>query len=274
MKMIRMFLIILTFLVSSPTLAENIKIYSFGIVPQQAASKLAKNWGPLLLHLSEKSGIKLRFNTAPNIPEFEKRLANGEYDFAYMNPYHFVAFNNNPGYQALARARDKRIKGILVKRKDSDFSVLSQLEKQKLAFPSPAAFAASILPRAEFNKQNIQIDTQYVSSHDSVYRGVAKGLFPAGGGVVRTFNAAASEIREQLDIFWTSEGYTPHAIAHHPDVADDIASSLQAALLNLENDEHGKKHLKQLKIKGWEKASNADWDDIRALNIHLLDNIH
>ncbi|MEO0444096.1 MAG: PhnD/SsuA/transferrin family substrate-binding protein, partial [Pseudomonadota bacterium] len=58
--------------------------YSFGIVPQQSAKKLAQAWTPVLQYLSTKTGIKLQFKTAKNIPEFEKRLADGDYDFSYM----------------------------------------------------------------------------------------------------------------------------------------------------------------------------------------------
>ena len=60
---------------------------TFGIVPQQSASRLAEEWGPLLSELSRRSGVLLVFRTAPSIPVFEERLAKGAYDLAYMNPY-------------------------------------------------------------------------------------------------------------------------------------------------------------------------------------------
>ena len=62
------------------------KAYSFGIVPQQAASKLARLWSPILKRISAKSGYKVVFKTAKNIPTFEKVLAEGGYDLSYMNP--------------------------------------------------------------------------------------------------------------------------------------------------------------------------------------------
>ncbi|HED14336.1 MAG TPA: hypothetical protein ENI62_11905, partial [Gammaproteobacteria bacterium] len=92
---------------------------SFGIVPQQSASKLAGLWTPILNYLGEQTGYRIRFKTAQNIPTFEQRLATGEYDLSYMNPYHYTTFHRTPGYEVFARARDKRIKGIIVVRKDS-----------------------------------------------------------------------------------------------------------------------------------------------------------
>ena len=39
--------------------------FSFAIVPQQSASKLAKKWVPICKYLSEKTGVKINFETAP-----------------------------------------------------------------------------------------------------------------------------------------------------------------------------------------------------------------
>lgn len=245
----------------------------FGVVPQQSANKMAKLWTPIFQYLSEKTGEDIRFSTARDIPTFEKRLARGEYDIAYMNPYHYTVFHQVPGYQAIARQKDKRIKGIVVVHKDSPIQDIVELDKQKMAFPSPAAFAASIIPRAKMEQQGIEIIPNYVSSHDSVYMNVARGFFPAGGGVMRTFNNSAPEIRDQLKVLWTTPTYTPHAIAIHPRVNADTVAKIKAALLEMNQDPKGKALLKDINFKGIELAENADWDDVRALNIKLLDEV-
>jgi phosphonate transport system substrate-binding protein len=243
---------------------------TFAVVPQQSASRLAIQWNPIIQKMRQFVGQDIIFATAPDIPTFESRLKSGAYSFAYMNPYHFVVFHENPGYQALARAKDKQIKGIIVVRKDSGITRPEQLSGQTLAFPSPAAFAASILPRAYLTKNQIHFTAKYVSSHDSVYLSVAKGLYPAGGGVMRTFNAIRADIRNQLTPVWTTKGYTPHAIAVHPDVDPKIAKQVQFYLIELAKTETGKKLLNPLKIKGFVAAQNQDWDDVRSLNIDLL----
>jgi phosphonate transport system substrate-binding protein len=168
---------------------------SFGVVPQQSASKLAKNWAPVFEYLGRQTGTKIRFRTARDIPEFERRLAAGDYDLAYMNPYHYTVFSRSPGYRAFAKAEGKRIEGILVVRKDSPVADPHGLANETIAFPAPAAFAASVLTRAHLVREGIPFVPKYVASHDSVYRTVAKGLYAAGGGVVRTFNSVEPEIR-------------------------------------------------------------------------------
>ena len=266
-------LLLVLALLSSASSAMAEKILSFGIVPQQSASKLARLWTPILEHISDKTGLKIRFSTAPDIPTFEKRLAAGQYDFAYMNPYHYVVFSKAPGYRALNKARDKRIKGILVVKKDSKISQLRNLDNSTLAFPAPAAFAASILTRADLAADGVAFTPKYVSSHDSVYRAVAKGLYPAGGGVVRTFKNMAPEIRDQLKILWTTKGYTPHAIAVHPRLKQSDAQKVQQALADMYQQPEGRQLLDNIKIKGFEIASDHDWDDVRNLKLTDLSDL-
>jgi len=176
--------------------------YTFGLVPQQSATKMAQNWIPVLNYLSEQTGDTYVFKTAKDIPTFEQRLINGEYDFAYMNPYHFTIFNQKPGYQAFAKQKNKGIQGIFVVNKNSEIKTLADLEGKKIAFPSPAAFAASIILQAQLHKQGISFTPQYVSSHDSVYLNVAQDNYASGGGIQRTFNNTSESTKNDLTIFY------------------------------------------------------------------------
>lgn len=242
----------------------------FGVVPQQSASRLAQQWGPIMSHLSQVSGLNIEFQTAADIPTFEQRLANGDYDIAYMNPYHYTVFSRSPGYRAMAKARDKQIKGILVTQRGNPVESLQWLNDQTLAFPSPTAFAATILNQSDLNKAGVRFESDYVSSHDSVYLSVAKGFYPAGGGVMRTFNALPEVVKSQLTILHTTQGYTPHAIAYHPRLSLQHRELLAHALRELESSEQGQSLLEQLKIKGFQAAQDQDWDDVRQLDIRIL----
>jgi len=261
-------LLVLLLFVSTPLQARD---YTFAVVPQQSASKIARLWGPILKRIGDETGLSLKLVTAKNIPTFEKRLAEGKYDFAYMNPYHFTTFSARSGYIAFARQRDKTIQGIVVVRRDSPVTSLEELADSMLAFPAPAAFAASILTQAEFFSREIPFKPRYVASHDSVYLAVAKGLSPAGGGVLRTLNNTKKSVQDQLRILWKTPRYTPHAFAAHPQVPERDREKLESALIALEQSEGGMALLRSINFKGIETAQSSDWDDVRSLNITLLD---
>lgn len=246
---------------------------TFAVVPQQSASKLARSWAPLFEYLGRRAGVELRFVTAPDIPEFERRVAAGDYDLAYMNPYHYTVFSAEPGYRAFAKAAGKRIKGILVVRKDSPIDDPRQLAGETIAFPAPAAFAASVLTRAYLVGEGIPFTPRYVASHDSVYRTVAKGLYGAGGGVVRTLNGVEPDVRDQLRILWTTDGFTPHAFAAHPRVPAETVERISEAMIGMSEEPEAAALLAPLSLKGFEAAADGDWDDVRGLGIDLLDDL-
>ncbi len=61
------------------------KVYVMGIVPQFEARRLHNIWRPILDTLEQKTGYKFKIRGSSTIPEFEKELAEGKFDFAYMN---------------------------------------------------------------------------------------------------------------------------------------------------------------------------------------------
>lgn len=269
----KLYMYMYMFLAMSAVTSAQAKDYlSFGIVPQQSSPTLVRIWLPLMQFLSEKTGEDIRFETAPNIPEFESRVAAGDYDIAYMNPYHYIVYSHMVGMKAISRQKDKLIRGIIVVRKDSAITNLEMLSNATLAFPSPAAFSATILPQIALELKNIPYRSQYVSSHDSVYIGVAEGLFVAGGGIERMSSTIPPDIRNQLRVLWRTNGFTPHAIAVHPRVNETTIIAIQNALLLLNEDEQGIKILKKLGFNGFVNSEDSDWDDIRRLNIDRLNN--
>jgi len=188
-----------------------------------------------------------------------------------MNPYHYVVFHAAAGYNAFAKEQERRIKGILVVRKDSAYRKTADLAGKTVVFPAPAAFAASILPQAEFGRLKIPIEAKFVASHDSVYRAVASGLQEAGGGIQRTFEAAPPEIRSALRVLTETPSYTPHAFAYHPRVPPEILAKVLLAMESLSGDEAGRRLLAPLAFKGIAAAQDKEWNDIRALDIKLLE---
>lgn len=246
--------------------ADGGPVYRFGVVPQQSGSKLSRLWSPILAYLEQRTGYRLQFATARNIPTFEKRLRNDKYDFAYMNPYHYVTFHKESGYRAFATAKGKRLKGILVVRKDSPYQSLKDLDGKGVAVPAHA-FAADLVMRAQFQNLGESVDIHDVASHDSSYRNVADGRYAAGGGVLRTFRATAPSVRNELRILWTSPGFTPHAFAASPSVPPEVVKRVQKAMLEMEDDPEGKALLKAIRLKGVIAARDSDWNDVRALNL-------
>lgn len=245
--------------------------YSFGIGPTQKATELAKRWTRVMHYLSEKSGVPLAFKTAKDIPAFQQKMQAGTYDFIYVNPYHYVQQRKAVGYSAFAREKDGKLFGVLVVKKDGPIQNVAQLNGQTLAFPAPSALAATWLPLSMLKEKGVQVTPQYVTSMDSVYLVVAKGLLPAGGGEMRTLGALDPTIRNQLRVIWTSVGLPPFAFAAHPRVPKSIVARVQKAIDEMDQNREGLALLKSINFKGMEIATDMDYSGLRRLNIQPIE---
>jgi phosphonate transport system substrate-binding protein len=241
-------------------------VYTLAVVPRHPATDLAARWTPLLRYLEGKTGLRLVFRTGRDVPTFELRAVQGEYDFVYLNPFQYTLFQQKVGYRALAREHARGLRGVVVVRADAPYRGLRDLKDHVLAFPAPSAFAASLVTRAQFRTQNIRIQPRFVVSHDSVYYGVANGLFAAGGGTLDTYQRLDPTVRAKLRVLWTSPEYVSHALASHPRLPHDIVMTVQRALRDAGRDPEGRRVLAAAGFETLGVAGDREYDPVRHLS--------
>ncbi len=214
--------------------------YSFGIVPQYDQRQMFAIWKPILNELEKLTGLSFRLVPTPTIPAFEKGFLKGSYDFVYMNPYHLLKANKAAGYLPIIRDRAD-LHGILVARKDSPVKSPADLEGKTVVFPAPNSMGASLLMRADLtNLFHIHFTPKYVTSHDSVYLHVAKGLAEAGGGVEKTLKEQEGAIKDSLKIIYETRPMPSHPVAAHPRIAESVAEKVRRAFIVMESTAEGR----------------------------------
>lgn len=242
-------------------------IYTFGVGPVQSSTELAKRWIPIFRHLSAATGHELQFQTSRNISAFQTDIVAGAFDFAFINPYHYLQSHTSAGYEAYAREKNGALVGIVLTRKDAAFSNMKQLNGLAVAFPAPNALAATWLPMNRMKELGVEVQPNYVNSMDSVYLSVARGLFPAGGGELRTFNALAPATRDQLRIIWRAEPMPPFAFVAHPRVPKDVVEKVRAAMVGMNDNPKTMALLRAVNLAGVEPADDSDYNAFRTMNI-------
>ena len=244
------------------------KTLTFGVVPQFDARRIQGIWQPILDELEKRSGHEIKLVGSPNIPEFEKQLLAGDFDFAYMNPYHLLKAHEARGYTPLVRDVGRTLHGIVVVRKDSTIEQVEQLDGRSVAFPAPNALGASLIPRTEFKEiYKIDIEPAYVRSHSSVYLNVVTGQTSAGGGVQKTLQKQPENIREMLKVIYRTPEVAPHPVAVHPRVPDSIREQIARAFLQLGETAQGREILTGIPMKRIGDASLADYEPLRQMGL-------
>jgi phosphonate transport system substrate-binding protein len=214
--------------------SEELRRYSFGVVPQFEQRKLFCIWRPILDEMEQLTGFDFELAGSPKIPVFEQKFLSGFYDFAYMNPYHLLMAHDTQGYLPLIRDGERRLKGILVVPDESKINQVQELDGKTVAFPSPNALGASLLMRAELAKlHSVMVIPNYVQTHSSVYLHVALGITPAGGGVISTLKSQKPEIKEKLRIIHETKSINPHPISAHPRVPQKDREKVRQAFLQM-----------------------------------------
>jgi phosphonate transport system substrate-binding protein len=242
--------------------------YTFAVVPQFSATELHKDWAPLLARLSKDTGFTLELKVAASIPLFEASFLKGEPDFAYMNPYHAVMARKAQAYVPLLRDATP-LTGVLVVRKDSTVKTLKDLNGQKIAFPAPNAFGASLYMRALLTEEaGIQFEPSYVKTHSNVFRHVIRKEAEAGGTVNAPLNDEVSAVRDQLQILFQTPPAASHPVVAHPRVTEAARKALTQAFLALALDAEGRALLKDIRTSTPVTASyQADYLPLEKLRI-------
>jgi phosphonate transport system substrate-binding protein len=245
--------------------------YVFARAPQLSALTIRRVWQPLIDHLSKATGATVLLKVYSDRDGFERDLAEGTPDLVYGNLGYMVVGNELHGYVPLVRSDRSRLKGILVVRRDSPAGSVADLAGARIAFPAESAFAASLaLRHALVTDQGLDFEPVYVGSHDNVYRNVASGRFAAGGGVYRTLNQEAQELRGTLRVLYETGEFAPHPIMAHPRVPPHVRAAVANAVLALESTEEGRAMLDRLKIKDPVRALyDRDYLPIRDFSLRM-----
>ena len=212
------------------------KVYKVSVVPQKSPSEIFSVWSQLLDRVGKKTGMCFTLTLQSNIQDFEARLLTGEPDFSWVNPYHALMAHNKHGYLTLVRDGKSLLSGLLTVRGDSPVNSLDQLSDANIAFPSPNAFAASLLIRAMLDKQNVPIKPIYVKTHTNVYRATLVGDVKAGGGVNNTFDREPQALRDELRVLYQTPSYAPHPLIVNPRVPQADQQAFTKAFLALTED--------------------------------------
>lgn len=250
------------------TISIDAKTYTFGIVPQYSTTILFNIWEPIMNEMQKQLNIKIELRIPKNIETFEDQLNNGVYDFAYMNPYHYIIANKKQGYIPLVKDRSKSLQGILVINKKSKIKSVLELDGKKVAFPSPNALGASLLMRTILAEdKKIKIIPVYVRSHSSVYMNVALDRYPAGGGVKGTFNRQIKTWKKYLKILFETPKLAPHPICSNPRVSKDVNKAATNFFIGMANSKKGLQLLSKIPMTQPGVSNIQDYLPLKKYNL-------
>lgn len=241
----------------------------FGVYTEGKPAYYKAYWDNLVEKISMESGQSIRCESVDSPEEFDKMLSDGTFDFVLLNANLYTEAHDAIGYQAFAKEKGHMDKGVIVVHQDSDIKTLADLNSKSIAMSDPKWFTSTVYTQAQLTKQGISVDPNYLDDDRSVYRAVVHKEAVAGAGELNTLNGINPNAHSKLRVIWSSKQYSSNAFAAHPRVAQEKVARIKQALLNLNSDAKGKRLLTNLKFKGFDSASDQEWNDVRELKRHL-----
>jgi phosphonate transport system substrate-binding protein len=248
--------------------AEAEKTYKIGVVPQFDAKKVHQIWSPILQQLRDETGKKFELRASTTIPEFENALTQGEFDFAYMNPYHLLMANQSAGYVPLVRDHSRQLTGILVVSANSKIESPKDLNGLSIAFPAPNALGASLQMRQELNDiYQISFTPKFVKTHDAVYLNVLLNETAAGGGVMGTLRKQSAQIQNALKVIHETKPVAPHPFAALKTVPAELRQQVAQIMIDFAATDIGKDALKKIPINQIGAATLEDYQSLAEMGL-------
>lgn len=235
----------------------------FGVLNQQSPAQTAEKWNPILRYLTEVTGIPLQFKMGPTVQETDAMMGRGEFDLVYTN--HNFQREYDGVYRVVARWAGEPIHGVIAVAEDSPVRSLKDLQGTKMAFPSADAFVAYAVPMVALRAEAVKVEPVFAGNQDGALAQLRARQVQAVAANSRFLEQYARKESLRFRSIFVSEPYAELPVIAHPRLAKEQVASLRSALLNMKTDPKAAPILEKLKSKGFEAATDRDYDNVRKI---------
>ena len=164
---------------------------------------------------------------------------------------------------------DGKFTGIILVRRDSGISEVSDLKGKKVSYPARTAFAAAMLPQYYLQTHgldvNRDIEELYVGSQKSSIMNVYLGNVAAGATRPVSWEAFQKEQPDkagELELKWETEPLINNGVVARDDVPAQLARQVAHLLDTLHTSEEGKAILARMPLSRFELADDRRYSVI------------
>lgn len=251
-------------------------------VPVESAADYEARYAPFLDYLKQKLGIPVRLFVAGDYTAVMVSQAQGQTHVAFYGPGSYVDAIEKANAPIEAFVKEDSLRSgtvyhsLILSKKGSGIKTLEDAKGKDFAFVDPESTSGFKVPMAYFCLEAKIKPKEYfkrvafAGTHESVILGIAQGTIPVGvtwdtGISIATKKGQIKGI-EDFEVIWRSDPIPSSPWAYRKDLPEDLKEALRTAYLEYENTPEGQKWLEARGLKGFEPASDADYDPFRKVN--------
>ncbi|HUM15039.1 MAG TPA: phosphate/phosphite/phosphonate ABC transporter substrate-binding protein [Candidatus Nitrosotalea sp.] len=234
----------------------------FGVLNQQSPALTAERWNPILHYVSVGSGVPLHLKMGRTVQETDAMMGRGEFDFVFTN-HNFQAEFDAVGFKVIARWAGEPIRAVIAVPADSPIRNLRELEGKRVSFPSTDAFVAYAVPLVALKRAGVLVEQVFGGNQDGTLAQLKARRVEAGAVNSRFLAQYAEREHVQFREIYVSDGFPDLAVIAHPRVPAATVERVRRSLLEMSSDPNAAPVLAVAKFKGFEAASDRDYDGVR-----------
>lgn len=243
----------------------------FGVLPRDNPILAYERYQPLMDYLSQTTGLSLELHLEKSYTDVVNTVGKGRIAFALLGPLSYLDANKKFGAVPIVRSKTSNDKDeyrtVIVTSQRSGITKMEDLKNKRFAFSALWSTSGNLIPRYMLAWSGIHLENlasyHHFNYHDTVAKKVISGEFDAGA--LRKSTADRYQAYG-LKILATSDPIPTGPVVVSPHTGPEILLKIRNALLDMENNEEGRKVLTKLDPDlqgGFVPASDADYFEIR-----------
>jgi phosphonate transport system substrate-binding protein len=251
--------------------AQATPVHVFAVYPLHNPAKLLAAYQPIVDHVNRRlQGAQLALEASRDYAAFEAKVQARGPALILPNPLQALQAMRR-GYRVIAMVGvPAEFRGIFVVRRDGHLTRPTDLKGAAVAYPSPTAHAACILPQWFLHTRGLDVrrdlENLYVGSEESAILNAYLGRVAAAAtwytpwrAFVREHPAEAAELK----VIWETEPVMANAVMARDDVPAELAARIREILVELGTTAEGQALLGAAELSGFHPASDRDYEVAR-----------
>ncbi|MFS8884764.1 phosphonate ABC transporter substrate-binding protein [Synechococcus sp. H70.2] len=251
-------------------------------VPVESAADYEARYAPFLEYLKQRLGIPVRLFVAGDYTAVMLSQAEGKTHVAFYGPASYVDAIEKANAPIEAFVKEDSVRSgtvyhsLMISKKGSGIKTLEDAKGKDFAFVDPESTSGFKVPMAYFcleakiKPKEYFKQVTFAGNHESVILGVAQGTIPVGvtwdTGISIATKKGQIKGLEDFEVIWKSDPIPSSPWAYRKDLPEDLKEAIRTAYLEYENTPEGKQWLEARGLKGFEPASDKDYDPFRRVN--------
>jgi phosphonate transport system substrate-binding protein len=241
-----------------------------------------ERYGALASYISEKTGLDVELKILSRYGNIIDNFLANKLDGAFFGSFTGALAIKKLGIEPLARPEwldgNSTYYGLIIVRKDSAIKDAQDMKGKRFAFVDKATTAGWLLPLHYFKENGIDdyqewfSETYFAGTHEDVIYDVLTGKVEIGAAKNTVFDRLAqkdSKLLDELQILAKSPEVPANALAVRKDLDNSLKIKLKNILLQMVQDERGRKILAEFGAHKFIATTIKDYDPVFAYAEHI-----